>query len=170
MKAIIQRHLPLNVKYFLIDKKYIPLVESFGTCCYNCGQLIANIATVRNEDGKVFNIGFDCLETFLINNSLLSSGDIAEYEKARTQLPKIIRASKKLAETLDNNRHINITGIKFEKPMFSGSKFFSFYWLKNGETKSRDNDFLTCKDVDFDLLIETIKNIFPKLNVFYELA
>ena len=165
MKAIIQRHLPLNVKYHLIDKKYIPLVESFGTCCDNCGQIIANIATVKSESGLIFTIGFDCLETLLINNSLLSSGDIAEYEKARTQLPKIIRASKKLAETLSNNKHINITGIKIEKPMFKGDKFYPFYWLKNNETTSRDNDFMTIKDVDFTLLIDTLKNIFPKLNI-----
>jgi len=165
MKAIIQRHLPLNVKYFLIDKKYIPLIESFGTCCDNCGQLIANIATVRSEDGKVFNIGFDCLETFLINNSLLNSGDVAEYEKARTQLPKIIRASKKLAETLDNNKHLNITGLRFEKQLFDGDKYYPFYWLLNGDTKGRNNDLLTCKDVDFSLLIETIKNIFPRLTI-----
>lgn len=167
MKAIIQRHLPLTERYSLIDKKYIPLVESFGTCCDNCGQLIANIATVRAESGKVYTIGFDCLETLLINNSLLSFGDIAEYEKARTQLPKIIRASKKLAETIQANKHINITGILFEKPLFAGDKFICFYWLKNGENKSRDNDYITCKDVDFPLFIETIKNIFPKLQILY---
>lgn len=165
MKSIIQRALPLTEKYGLIDKKYIPLIESFGTCCDNCGQLIANIATVRSESGKIFTIGFDCLETLLINNSLLSSGDIIEYEKARTQLPKIIRASKKLSETINNNKHINITGIKFEKPMFSGDKFYPFYWLKNNDTNSRDNDYLTVKDVDFTLFIDTIKNIFPKLTI-----
>jgi len=166
MKAIIQRALPLTEKYGLIDKKYIPLVESFGTCCDNCGQLIANIATVRSESGLIFTIGFDCLETLLINNSLLSSGDIAEYEKARTQLPKIIRASKKLAETINNNSHLNITGLKIERPMFQGDKFYPFYWLKNNETNSRDNDFMTIKDVDFALVIDTLKNIFPKLTIY----
>jgi len=167
MKQIIERHLPLTEKYSLIDKKYIPLSESFGYCCDNCGQLIANIATVRSESGKVFSIGFDCLETILINNSLLSSGDIAEYEKARTQLPKIIRASKKLLETINNNKHINITGLFIEKPMFTGGKFYPFYWLKNNETKSRDNDYMKIKDIDFTLLIDTLKNIFPKLNILH---
>ncbi len=165
MKAIIQRALPLTEKYGLVDKKYIPLVESCGTCCDNCGQLIANIATVRSESGLLFTIGFDCLETLLINNSLLSSGDIAEYEKVRMQLPKIIRASKKLAETLSNNKHINITGIKVEKPMFLNDKFYPIYWLKNNEANSRDNDYMTIKDADFDLVIDTLKNIFPKLTI-----
>jgi len=171
MKAIIQRALPLDTHYHLVDKKYIPLLESFGTCCDNCGQLIANIATVRSEAGKTYNIGFDCLETLLINNSLLSLGDIAEYRRVKAQLPKIIRASKKLAETLSNNKAINITGILFEPPMFASSKFITFYWLTNNETKSRNNDYLTIKDVDFSLFITTIKNIFPKLNIInYELA
>ena len=165
MKTIMQRALPLNEKYILTDKKYIPLVESSGTCCDNCGQLIANIATVRSETGKTYSIGFDCLETLLINNSLLSTGDIAQYERVKAQLPKIIRAGKKLAETMKNNRHLNITGLKFEKPMFADSKFYPFYWLQNNDTSSRDNDFITCKDVDFALLIETIKNIFPRLQI-----
>ncbi len=167
MKAIIQRALPLNEMYGLIDKKYIPLDESFfGTCCDNCFKLIANIATVRSESGKVFNIGFDCLETLLINNSLLSSGDIAEYENAKTQLPKIIRASKKLSETIRNNKHLNITGLKIERPMFEGDKFHPFYWLKDNQTTSKDNDFISIKGVDFKLLIDTLKNIFPKLNIY----
>jgi len=165
MKAIIQRNLPLNQKYFLIEKKYIPLVESFGTCCDNCGQLIANIATVRGEDSRVYSIGFDCLETFLINNSLLSSGDIEEYQKARVQLPKIIRAAKKLSECIENSKGANITGMLFEKPLFSGDKYFPFWWLQNNNTSSRNNDYLKLKDVDFKLLIETLKNIFPKLQI-----
>lgn len=165
MKAIIQRALPLTEKYFLTDKKYIPLLEGIGICCDNCGALIANQATVKNESGQSFTIGFDCLETLLINNSLLSSGDIAEYERVKAQLPKIIRVSKKLAETMYNNRHLNITGILIEKPMFQDSKYYHFYWLKNGETKSRDNDLITLKDVDFTLFIDTLKNIFPKLNI-----
>src|SRR5574343_629339 len=68
-KRIIQRKLPLNVKYVCTDKKYIPLLDGYGMCCDNCGKLIANIAEVRSVNG-VYNIGFDCLETFLLNNNL----------------------------------------------------------------------------------------------------
>lgn len=164
MKAIIQRNLPLTERYSLIDKKYIPLLEGCGTCCDNCGQLIANMATVRSESGLIFTIGFDCLETILINNSLLSTGDIAEYERVKKQIPKIIRAAKKLAETIQNNKHLNITGILIE-PSFMGSKFYPFYWLKNNEISSRDNDLLTASYIDFPFLIETLKNIFPKLRI-----
>jgi len=164
-KRIIQRALPLTQKYNLIGKKYIPLLDGYGCCCQNCGKLIANIATVRAESGKVYDIGFDCLETFLINNSLLDSAGVEEYEKVRKMIPKILRASKQIKETIERNRAINITGILLEKPMFEDSKFYPFYWLKNNQTTGRDNDLLTLKDVDFSFLVETLKNIFPNLSI-----
>jgi len=165
MKQIIERRLPLDTKYILTDKKYIPLIEGCGCTCDNCGQLIANIATVRNEAGKYYNIGFDCLETFLINNSLLDAAGVQDYEKIKKMIPKILRAAKVIKETLERNKGVNITGLLFEKPLFSDSKYYSFYWLKNGESKSRDNDNLTIKDITFPFLIETLKNIFPKLQI-----
>ena len=83
MKQIIQRHLPLDVTYEVIDKKYIPILEGGGCTCDNCGKLIANIATVRSTNGT-YNIGLDCLETFLLNNNLLrgfNSDDLAKTKK-----------------------------------------------------------------------------------------
>lgn len=165
MKNIIQRNLPLDVHYVVTDKKYIPLSEQLIPCsCHNCGQLIANIATVKSSNG-VYNIGFDCMETLLINNSLLSNADVLEYERVKKMIPKIIRAAKKIQETIKNNSQANITGLLFEKPMFSGDEFFPFYWLKNGEQKSRDNDYLKIKEIDFDFLLSTFQNIFPKLAI-----
>ena len=166
MKAIIERNLPLNQKYFILDKKYIPLIESYGTCCDNCGQLIANIATVKNENGTVYNIGFDCLETILINNSLLNANDIAGYHAVKKMIPKIIRFSKVTKERLDANSHLNITGIRFEKKSYV-SDYYPFYWLQNDQLTSRDNDYVKLKDVDIHFVIETLKNIFPKLTFLY---
>lgn len=164
VKRIIQRNLPLNVKYILTDKKYIPLEQSFGLCCDNCGKLITNIATVKNENGDVFDIGFDCLETILINNSLLSTNDILQYEAAKKMIPKILRFSKTIKETLDKNRGL-ITGIRFEKQW---DDYFTFYWLVNNEAKSRNNDVVKLKEMDRAFLIETLKNIFPKLLIIAE--
>lgn len=166
MKRIIERKLPLNTKYSLVDKKYIPLIEGIGTCCDNCGQLIANMATVKNEAGQSYTIGFDCLETFLINNSLLSTGDVVAYEAAKKMLPKILRFSKTIKDTIERNRSINITGIRFEKDTYP-SEFYPFYWLKNDQVTSRDNDYVKLKDVDMIFVIETLKNIFPKLTFLY---
>lgn len=165
MKTIIQRSLPLNINYTLIDKKYIPIEQSAGAyCCDNCGKLIANIATVKNTTGDIYNIGFDCLETILINNSLLSSGDIAEYERVKKMIPKVLRFSKYIKEKLSINSHLNIAGIKFEVPTYQ-TDWLTFYWLQNNSDKSRDNDNIKLKDVDFDFVIQTIKNIFPKLTI-----
>lgn len=165
MKIIIERNLPLDVKYILTDKKYIPLTDGYGCTCDNCGRLIANIATVKNTSGNSFNIGFDCLETILINNSLLSTNDIKEYESAKSMIPKIIRFSKTIKEQLSNFK--TITGIKFEKQTYN-SDWFTFYWLQNNEVKSRNNDNVKLKEMDFDFLIETIKYIFPKLQIIVE--
>lgn len=161
MKQIIQRALPLNTKYVLTDKKYIPLLESFGTCCDNCGKLISNIATVKNENGDSFCIGFDCLETILINNSLLSTNDVQQYERAKKMIPKVLSFSKRIKEVLQKH---NITGLKFEKRTYE-SDFFPFYWLHNNSLVSRDNDFVKLKEMDFEFLIATLKNIFPKLTI-----
>ena len=165
MKNLIQRNLPLNINYTLIDKKYIPLENSVGTCCDNCGKLIANIATIKSEDSKVYNIGFDCLETILINNSLLNTNDIKEYELVKKMIPKVLRFSKHIKTVMNNNVNNNITGLLFEIPTDYNWHFYTFYWLTNNKIESRDNDYVKIKEMDFDFLIKTLKNIFPKIDI-----
>jgi len=161
MKIITQRGLSLSVNYTLIGKKYIPLEQSIGAyCCDNCGKLIANIATVKSINGT-FNIGFDCLETILINNQLLSGCDIQEYERVKKMIPKVLRFAKTIKETASKH---NITGLFFEPKMFASDSFFTFYWLVDNQETSRNNDYVKLKDMDFDFLIDTLKNIFPKIN------
>lgn len=160
MKAIIQRKLPLTEQYTLIDKKYIPVIESCGIGCDNCGKLIANIATVKTGT-NVYQIGFDCLETILINNQLLCGKDIAEYEVFKKTLPKILRFAKRIKDVIAINAGIvNVTGIKFDKPM---DEFYPFYWLQNNQVTSRDNDYIKMKDVELQTVIDTLKNIFPQM-------
>lgn len=164
MKQIIQRNLPLEVKYILTDKKYIPLEESMGICCDNCGKLIANIATVKNDLGNSYDIGFDCLETILINNSLLSTNDIKEYQRVKSMIPKVLRFSKTIKETaiLNRTNNLTLTGLKFEKQSYP-SEYFTFYWLFD---KARPyNSYVKLKDMDFEFLLITLKNIFPKLEI-----
>ena len=102
MKTIIKRNLPLDVKYTVLDRKYIPIFESGGCVCDNCGKLIANIALVKSQNG-FYNIGFDCMETFLLNNSLLDGFDIDQHETIKKAIPKIIRFSKQIKETNKGN-------------------------------------------------------------------
>ena len=160
MKNVIQRRLPLNTKYVVTDKKYIPLLEGFGTCCDNCGKLIANIATVKNETGQSFYVGFDCLETFLINNELVSESDQESYEATKKMIPKILRFSKEIDELIKINKGID--GLIFEKPTHKTD--WVTYWLIKGNAKPY-NMAIKLKEMNFDFLIITLKAIFPKLNI-----
>jgi hypothetical protein len=166
MKNIVQRRLPLNVKYTVVDKKYIPINEGFGCTCDNCGKLIANIATVSNPEGSRFNIGFDCLETFLINNNLLSKIDVEEYEKVKKMIPKVLKIAKNIKETIQKNREIGvtITGIAFEpRHKQISDDWYAFDWIS---TQCRPyNDVYKIKDMDFDFLLATLRNIFPSINI-----
>jgi len=122
-KRIIQRNLPLNVKYQLIDKTYIPLVDSIGTCCDNCNKLIANIATVKNEAGKVYNIGLDCLETFLLNNKLLDGASEADFLHYKKNFKSYLRVAKIIMDSMHNNETKNFVALKFDVTDFKD-------WLK----------------------------------------
>ena len=161
-KNIIQRHLPLNTKYFLIDKKYIPLEEGGGGFCDNCGKLICNVATVRSEGKQVYNIGFDCLETILINNSLLSSNDIEAYEKIKKSIPKILRFAKTIKEHQKLNERLVLKQLLFEQKE-NYWEVLTFYWKYEDCRKS--NDYFKLKDIDVNFLIDTLKNIFPKIEI-----
>jgi hypothetical protein len=163
-KRIIQRNLPLNIKYTLIDKQYIPLENNPGICCNNCGKIICNIATIKNEIGESFDIGFDCLDTILLNNQILDGNSLKDYEHVKKMIPKILRFSKHVKETAELNRqnNLNLIGLRFEKQTYP-SEYFTFYYLFD---KARPyNSYVKLKDMDFDFLIETIKNIFPKFNI-----
>lgn len=50
-------------QYSWVRAVYIPLIDSIGTCCDNCGRLISNIVTVKHEDGTNYTIGQDCAKT-----------------------------------------------------------------------------------------------------------
>lgn len=137
MKNIIQRNLPLNVKYSLISVNYISL-ESGGCTCDNCGKFISNIATIRSEN-KIYNIGLDCLDSILENNNLLNDSDYLKYQysdKPAIQKAKSLR-SKILKRIKDNKDFIA------KLKVFDDCFGFSFY-IKNG-------DFLNGKIFDKQL-------------------
>lgn len=149
MKAIIQRHLPLDVKYTLIGKKYIPLVDSCGICCDNCSHLLANIATVKSVNGT-FSIGFDCLETFLINNQLLDGKSIEEYQHFKSHLSQMLKFANELKDTIyehNRTRVTKITGLEVhisdfkswaEYCNFEKNGYLTFYYILEGGKKCND--------------------------------
>lgn len=158
MKSVIKRNLPLDISYTVVDKKYIPLENGIGCTCDNCGKLIANIATVKDENNNSYNIGFDCLETILINNQLLSSTDIDDYVVVKKMIPKIIRFSKTLKELDQLNN--GLKGFIFERPceLFKDDGWITYYLVKTGKPY---NTVVKLKGVDFDFLVKTITAILP---------
>jgi len=162
MKAIIKRALPLDVRYTVIDKKYISLVDGFGCTCDNCGKLIANIAIVKSVNG-VYNIGFDCLETFLMNNNLLDGFTSENLDNVRHNIKTSLRFAKHVREVMDMNSANPITGIKFTGLQYG--TWVEFYWLTNGTTDSRNNSNFKVKNIDYNFFIDTVRNIFLKLDI-----
>lgn len=102
-KKTIQRNLPLHVQYSLISVSYLSIEDGGGCGCDNCGKLITNIANIKSGDKK-YNIGLDCLDTLLENNSRLLDGeDYLKYlhsdkpaiSKAKSLRAKLLSAIKK---------------------------------------------------------------------------
>jgi hypothetical protein len=179
-KKIIQRQMSLETKYILTGKKYIPVLDGGGCGCDNCGKLIANIATVKNEDGKSFNIGFDCLETFLINNGLLNGLGVEQYQIAKKLFPIVQRFAKDLQHQIDFNKEqqknrihpVMLIGFNFERPkpfkwtIPSKTEYVTWYYQfeeqKSATYYNTNKKFAVIVVENFDLFVETLRNIFPR--------
>ena len=53
-------NLDIKKPYYITGYTYIPLVDSFGTCCDNCGKLLANIVYIKDDEQKNYIVGIDC--------------------------------------------------------------------------------------------------------------
>lgn len=79
-KILIERNLKFNRKYTYLSITRGNILDGNGTCCDNCGKLIANIVEVQDrETGKVSYIGTDCADT-LIQAKCLYKGYKGGYE------------------------------------------------------------------------------------------
>jgi len=164
MKKVIQRNLPLDVEYTLVGKNYIPILDGGGCVCQDCGRLISHIAIVK-ANKRSYNVGFDCLEKLLANNFMICNFNLDTLKYYKKQLSTIIRFSKQLLETVNDNKHIN--GIAFEKPTYA-SEWFTFYYLSDKNKPYNDSKKL--KDVDYTTLHKIISNILSNhgIEVYYD--
>ena len=172
MKKIIARNLDLTVKYDLIDKRYIPIIDSIGIVCANCGKLISNIATISN-DGKLYDIGFDCLDTILLNNMILDEKDLESYNHYKGHIKSYIKHSKDIGLIVNefNSTHI----IKIEFIEFSVSDFKKFnrigknayltyyYVYENG--KRYNSNIRVKNDINIDDFINTFRVINKNISI-----
>lgn len=106
-KKLIQRALPFNQSYTLLETFYVS-IEDGGNCCENCGRPISNIAKVIGDSDKLIRyIGMDCAETLTgINDSL----DFNFTAKAAFQAGKTARAAitKLLKKAKEQNTELEI--------------------------------------------------------------
>lgn len=161
MKNIIERKLPLDRTYTLLDKQYVSLESGFGCICDNCGRLIANIATI-SDNTCTYSIGFDCLDTILTNNMILSKEDIADYVAYKVALSKIMKFITHLKQVLAGCK--SVTGLRFE-PQNWESDYYTFYYLHNNSLQSRDNSNVKIKGITFDLLYKIVSEHFKQLTI-----
>ena len=95
-KKLIERNLSLSDTYTFEGATYIPVIEGGGTCCENCGKLISNIATIKNQHGRAFNVGLDCAETLTISNKwdfeCLFKSAISEGKRIRAKILKHLKS------------------------------------------------------------------------------
>lgn len=155
MKQIIERNLPLTQCYNLIETKYIPLIEGIGCTCDNCGKLIANIATVRGEENNtVYNIGFDCLDTMLLNNQILRGEDLDNYNAAKKSVPKVKKIKEFFQEFITNNPFTKKVEIEKQWGTWLYYAFFNEYGKQfwNDGTKIKE-------DLHAPTLLASLKSI-----------
>lgn len=173
MKTIIQRNLDLSKKYVLTDKKYIPLADGFGCVCDNCNKLIANIATIKNGT-NTYNIGFDCLDTILLNNSILDGRSIEQYEHFKSHVKGYISKANELKDIIKdhNTTKINkIVSLEFDVTDFNDwlkfgndKKIYLTYYFVFDNGKKYNSSFKIMSDSNLNDFFTTIKTI-TKINI-----
>lgn len=94
-KSIIQRNLPTDVEYELIESYYMSMENGGGEICQNCGRFITNVAIVQSKYGS-FHIGMDCAATLTgIKDSFSFEYEhkarFNQAKQARTTLLKAIK-------------------------------------------------------------------------------
>jgi len=96
MKKIIGK-LPVNQKYEVIAIDYVSLEEGGGGCCDNCGKIISNIATIKNEAGQLYSVGLDCAGTMSLyqNNQVFNLIETKKILARRARLVKWIKTEFK---------------------------------------------------------------------------
>lgn len=160
-KKIIERNLSLNQKYTLIRKTYIPIIDSCGTYCQNCFKPLANIATVKGEtDNKTYTVGFDCLETFLLNNNLLDGQSIESFEIGKKSLSKVKNLLSYISTIIEHYK--NVTTLKlYINPTFK--KYIEIYYYSGDKCVWNDAERIK-EFFDIDMLIESLKAKYPAID------
>lgn len=114
--------LPVNQKYKVITIDYKPLNELSATTCDNCDKIISNIASIKNESGKVYNVGLDCASTM----QLYQNNEVFNLIEAKKKLARRARFVK-WYKTKKQGQWVNENNIWFyERPVNEWSVNFTY--------------------------------------------
>jgi len=103
VKRLLQRALPLKEIYTITGYNYIPLIDGEGTCCDNCGKLIANMVYLKDSKNKTHTVGNDCAKTLTF-----ASADLFKLE---TEINNAFNEGKTLrTKIVSHLKKENITG------------------------------------------------------------
>lgn len=78
---MIVRQLDITKNYTIISARH--LVDDADTC-ENCGRIITNIVTLRDDDGELYNVGTECAKT--IHKFMNTWDGIRELKQAEKTL------------------------------------------------------------------------------------
>lgn len=157
-KSIIQRALPLDVKYELLEVSYIPVIDG-GSSCDNCGKLISNIAHVKSSSGSHYHIGMDCLDTVILNNELLNSESYVKY--LFSDKPAITKAKSLRAKILKAQKN----DVSFKAIVYNSNKCFGFSFEQKRKFNTEFSEYepmgfdYTFNKYYFDLTMAYIKDL-----------
>lgn len=119
-KTIRTYNLPHTDKYYLIGLVRGTLEEN-ATCCDNCGAIISNIASIKNQKNEFYNVGLDCAET------LTSLKDSEDFQFAKMNL----RTANSILKAYKTHDNFEIANYSNERGYASAQ----FTWTENKKTK-----------------------------------
>lgn len=95
-KKLIQRNLPLTATYVLEWLKHGSVEHGDCWQCENCGAAIVNMASIRDESGKSYIVGHDCMKTLTLKPTIESRDMLEDYKGFTAFLSRCNKAEGKL--------------------------------------------------------------------------
>lgn len=127
-------NLALNENYELIDSYYTgAMTDGGGTICSNCGRMIANVATIKNSNGDVYDVGMDCAETLTNLKGLYSASmEFSEMKAIRAKVNKATKQGSNIEYNIYSDGTLRISANTFTiyKDVEFSKKYLSDYLKK----------------------------------------
>lgn len=127
-------NLALNENYELIDSFYTgAIVDGGGTICANCSRMITNVATIKDSNSKIYNVGMDCAETLTNLKGLYSASmEFSEMKAIRAKINKAIKQGSNIEYSIYSDGVLRIASNTFTiyKDIEFSKKYLSDYLKK----------------------------------------